>query len=272
MRISPAPVLILIALTGTAYAGAWTQEAGRSQLILTGAYYRANERWDNSGRRLSQPAYDKYELNPYYEYGWRDGITLGANLSFQRAQMDGAGASAAKTSWGIGDSEFFMRKRLWQRGGFIVSAEPMVKLPSFWTTGRNNPRIGSSQPDAGMGISAGYGFKVMGHDAFTDINAQYRYRFGRQKDQLRFAATAGLYLTDRWMVMPQGFVTGRVSKPQNAAFTESPDDDYSAVRLQLSAVYRLNADTSLQFGGFGDLYGKNTGVGRGILFSVWKQL
>jgi len=260
-----------LAATPHAYAGAWTQDQGRALLILSGNYYAADRMWDNFGRKQSQPSYSKYELNPYMEYGLWEGVTLGTNLSLDRTYQQGTGGSAAQSNWGIGDSEFFLRQRLWQGSGFIVSAEPMIKLPSP-ESGSSQPRLGSSHPDAGIGLSAGYSFSALGRNHFVDIDSQYRYRFGSPRDQYKFAATLGIGFTSRLTLMPQMFATYRASPPKIASFTQSASDDYDLTRLQLSAVYQLREDVSLQVGGFSDISGRNAGIGRGALIALWKRL
>lgn len=262
-------ILVSVA-AGQAYGGAWTQEEGSGQLIATGLYYTADRLWNNRGKKQPQPTYRKYEFNPYLEYGLADGITIGANLSLQRAQQEGTSTSASQSNWGLGDSEFFVRKRLWQRDSFIVSSESMVKLPSPGASHNDSPAIGGDHPDIGTGLSAGYGFAAGGLNHFANLDTQYRYRFGRQKDQVRLAATLGIHTTERWMLMPQVFATYRVSDPRATTFTQSSADDYNQLRLQLSAVYKLRDDVSLQFGGFSDVSGKNAGIGKGILIALWK--
>lgn len=262
--------LCSVALTaGAAHAGAWLQPEGRGQIILNGYYYTADEFFNNQGQRRSQPDYVKYELNPYLEYGLTDTLTVGTNLSLQRAAQDIA-TGGQNTNFSLGDSEFFLRAPLWQEGNWMVSASPMIKLPSPESS-NSVPKIGGTHPDAGLGISAGYGFGEGNSHHFANLDTMYRYRFGDPKDQINIAATLGWDLSPEWVLMPQIFLTYRVKSPQAATFTQSSGDDYNLVKLQLSAVYRWDASTSLQFGGFGDVDGKNTGVGRGTLFSLWRK-
>lgn len=253
----------------SAHAGAWTQGQGRGQVILTSSVYRADSLYDNQGRKTDQPTYAKAEFNPYVEYGLNDNLTVGANLMFQRAYQQGAPGMPSFVSWGVADSEFFLRRRLWASRGFVVSAEPMVKLPS--PNSRRTPAIGGRHPDAGMGISAGYGFKTGELNHFVNLDTGYRYRFGDPKDQARFALTAGGSVTPSLMIMPQVFVTRRLSSPTAATFTQSSGDDYNQISLQLSAVYKMNDRFSLQLGGFKHVDGKNAGAGKGALLSLWTK-
>jgi protein XagA len=250
-----------------ANAGAWTQPAGRAQLITTGLYYTADKLYTDQGQKQNQPRYTKYELNPYMEYGLWDGMTLGSNLSLQRTQQEG---TPEQVNWGVGESEFFLRQRLWQENGLVVSAEPMVKLPSP-DSSSDLPRLGGSRLDIGMGFSAGYGFAALGLHHFVNLDTQFRYRLGTPKDQVRLAATAGIAVAPDWTVLPQLFLTYRTSNPGMASFTQSSGDDYNLAKLQLSAVHSITPDISLQMGGFRDIDGKNSGAGYGLLVAVWKS-
>lgn len=267
-------LLIAVALAleaGRAYGGAWTLASGDALFILTGSSYDAGERFDDKGHAKSQPDYRQYDLNPYIEYGLRDGVTIGADTQLQRASQGGNPTLRGQNNTGIGDSEIFLRKRLWQQNGFAVSIQPLIKLPSLQSSASDIPKLGNSHPDAALGLSGGYGFSAAGLNHFIALDTQYRYRFGAQKNQTNFAATAGIHVSQRWTIMPQAFLTYRTGKRANAGFTESSADDYNLVRLQLAAVYELRKDVSLQFGGFDDIYGKDTGHGRGVLLALWKR-
>jgi len=274
MRYYPELVfsIALSFFTSNAYASAWTQEQGNTLLIVTSSYYTANEMYDNNGHSQPQAPYHQYELNPYLEYGYRDDITLGSNLFLESATQNASSGNSSEINWGLGDSEFFLRKRLWQQDGFVVSAEPLVKLPSPQASASDQPKLGDSHTDMAMGFSGGYGFSAYGLNHFIDVDTQYRYRFGPQKDQVRVNASAGIGLTEHWALMPQAFLTYRINEPAVPRYTESTSDDYNLVRLQLSAVYALTPATSFQLGGFDDTGGKNVGEGKGVIFAIWKKI
>lgn len=262
----------LLALLGfsasPAFGGAWTQDEGRARVIVSGSYYHSSERYNNSGHRQGTPNYGRYELNPYIEYGLYDDVTLGANLSLQRASQNVPGASA-NVHWGLGETELFARKRMWRQGGLVASVEPMLKLPA--PDSRDLPPLGSPNADIGLGGSLGYGRSLFGYHHFANLDTQYRHRFGRQRDQLRMGATLGIGVAPQWTVMPQAFLTYRTSDPGVAGFTQSNADDYHLTRLQLSGVYALSEGLKLQGGAFADVAGTNAGAGQGVLFSVWKH-
>lgn len=270
MRAQPAslsrrliPTLGFTLLAAPAFAGAWLQPEGKGQLIINNYYYTADKLFTNTGHQQSQSTYTKYELNPYAEFGWNDWLTVGGSLSLQRTSQSNT------TNFGIGDSEFFARLRVWQTDNLILSVSPLIKLPSL-DRSSDRPKIGSDDPDAGIGAALGYGFNAWGQHHFAEGAATYRYRFGSPENQWNLSATLGIGLTERWMLMPQIFATYRTKDPQTAVFTQSSGDDYDQLKLQLSAIYKLNDKTSLQLGGFSDIKGKNTGSGQGALISVWR--
>lgn len=258
-------ILAGLCLASDAYAGAWTQDKGKGLAIVNASFSYARAYYDNAGDRIWQPTYYKYELNPYLEYGLWDGVTIGTNISLQRVHN----TFPMETNWGVGDSEFFARFRLFQQDGFVFSAEPMVKLRSPDSEDDNLP-LGGAHEDTGLGLSAGYGFSAYGLNHFINLDTQYRYRFGNPKDQLKIAATAGASITPQIMIMPQAFYTRRMDSPAFAVFTQSSGDDYNLLKLQLSTVYKMNDELTFQFGSFGHISGKNTGAGQGFTFSVWR--
>lgn len=254
-------------MAGKAHAGAWTLPAGRGQMIATSSYYATDQRFNNGGYRQAQVPYKKFELNPYFEYGLTDSTTAGASLSLQRAHVDGFFPA---TNWGIGDTEIFLRQRLMDAGGFVISLEPLLKLPGLESSD-DFPQIGGRHPDVAMGLLFGYGFEAFGQNHFIALDTQYRYRFGSPQDQVKAAVTLGISFSPRFMLLSQGFGTARVKAPAVTSYTLSSGDDYSLLKDQLSIVYKLTDDVSLQAGGFVHQIGRNAGAGSGAFFSIWKS-
>ncbi len=245
-----------------AHAGAWTQKEGGGVAILTESYYASNHFYDNSGHRRRQVPYRKDELTPYFEYGITDALTAGATASIQYTSQK------PNINAGLGDSELFLRTRLFNRGPYVISAEPFVKLPSPST---RRPQLGGSQPDIGTSLSGGYAFSAFGHHHFAELSTQYRYRFGTPRDQLRINATLGLNVTDRITIMPQLFVTQRMGAAHMPLTTLSPSDDYNQTKLQLSALIRVADTWSVQIGGNHTMTARNTGAGGAGFLALWKQ-
>ncbi len=260
---------LLTFIPSYAYAGAWTQNNGKGLIISNLSYYSSSKYFDNSGKKRRTSNYSKYELNPYIEYGVRDWLTVGANLFAQRASQYNSGLGRQQVNWGIGDSELFFRTRLWHDNGFVISAEPMLKLPSMERQA-SQPQIGNNNYDSGVTLSAGYSFKVLQLDHFINFDGGYRHRFGNPGDQLKFAATAGLSVTKRAKILTQLFTTSRISN-SNSVFTQSSSDDYDLHQLRVSAVYEMDDRLSLQLGAYNNISGRNIGSGDGALLAVSKE-
>lgn len=256
--------LALCFLPNFSYAGAWTQAAGKGLFIQNFSYYSTNKYFDNSGNKQSMSRYRKYELNPYIEYGLNDWLTVGANVLAPMATQSG------QTNFGISDSEVFVRARIWRQNNWVVSAEPMVKLPSLWDE-TDLPKIDNNNFDAGLTLSAGYSFGYWGLDHFINIDGGYRHRFGAPHDQMRFSATAGISVTPKAKILTQVFNTSRIAGSNSAIFTQSSSDDYDLTKLQISGIYKIYDNISLQVGAFTNIEGRNTGSGNGGMFAVSKE-
>lgn len=245
------------------FAGAWPLPEGQLQVINTVSAYSSDTRYDNFGNPLAQPTYNKHEYNPYIEYGLTDDITVGANLFLQRASQNGS------VNYGIADSEFFLKKQIWKSGGYVASIQPIVKLPRLWEQD-NTPMIGSSHMDVGVSALGGYGFEMYDLSHYVEVETGYRYRFGDPENRFLLNATAGVGVTGSITIMPQVFTAWRATNPSGApTFTQTTQDDYDLVKLQLSGLYRASDTVAYQAGVFGDVYGRNAGKGQGALFSVW---
>lgn len=263
--------VLLLAIPDMALAGGWTQKYGAGLYIQNISYYRSSHYFDSAGKKQKLLGnYNKYDVNPYFEYGARDWLTLGANLSLQKLEQKVTSGSVAQVNYGVGDSEFFARTRLWHGNGFSFAAEPMIKIPSLRSAAAT-PQIGSKNYDAGLTISGGYCLKAFELYHFANVDLGYRKRFGQPKDQAKLAATIGISLSPRVVLMPQAFVTSRLGTPRNATLTQSSGDDYNLSELRLSVVYKFDEKLAVQVGGFRNVAGKNVGSGNGVLLSLQKS-
>lgn len=272
MRITknhPATVSLSLLFAGFCFApsanaepGAWPQAPQALQLINTVSYYQTEHYFDNSSKSTRQPAYKKTEWNPYFAYGLNGGTTIGASIFLQAVN------DSASSNFGIGDSEFFVTQTIWRNKNWIFSIKPLIKLPSPGSA-RYTPQIGSRYADAAISGLVGANIDAFGLKTFAELETQYRNRLGPSGDQFNINATFGVRLAPRWMLMPQLFQTVRTGNSKNAAFTQSPRDDYDLTKLQVSTIYTLNRHKRLQLGFFSHIEGRNAGNGSGMLFSVW---
>lgn len=236
-------------------AGAWLQRQGEGQVIHTLSWYRTGTPGD---------PYEKWEYNPYAEYGWSPRLTIGVSAYLDLASQEIA------TGWernaGLGDTEVFARYLVWEKGPSVFSIQPLVKLPGGWTSD-DFPAIGGEQMDAELkGL---YGTHFGPH--FLDVSLAYRARSETPSDQLKLEASFGYRLSEQWLILPQLFGTMAMDSTQGGVFTFAPSDDYDLLKWQLTGVYRYNDSLSFQAGGFGHALRDNTGGGGGIIAGVWQK-
>ncbi|MEZ5690903.1 MAG: hypothetical protein R3D71_04470 [Rickettsiales bacterium] len=261
--------IVLCSFSTIVYAGAWTRRSGEILLVSNFSYYFTDRRFDNSGNIQPLADYRKYEFNPYIEYGLYDDVTIGANLFLQRVSQENSVSGNWNSNWGIGDSEFFIRKKIWEKDGLLFSVEPMIKIHSPENRA-NQPIIGSRDFDTGITLSGGYSFGYAGLNHFVNIDANYRHRLGEANDQINLYSTLGLSINKKTMILTQMFNSFRLSDNKNSQFTNSSGDDYDLTKLQISAMYEVKDNMSLQLGAFSHVSGRNTGGGDGVIFAVHK--
>lgn len=266
MNIRYAIALLLLTLSNPAAAnpGAWVLDEGMWQVITTSSYYHSDERFDGAGNKIPQPTYQKFEINPYIEYGLMEHTTVGANLFLQQAKSGG------ESNWGLADAEFFARTRLWHTEDMVISVQPLIKIPGLFDDS-SQPTIGSDDADLALSGFFGYHFNLLDKRHFSEVEMQYRHRLGTPEDQYRINATIGLTITPQWQFLAQSFTTLSSDSVRGATFTQSARDDYDLQKIQLSGVYQVDDGLSLQAGGYYNIAGRNTGNGLGAIFGVWKR-
>ena len=244
--------------------------------------YRSNHFIDDNGIRKPQPTFHKQEWNQYVEYGWREDKTLGANLSLHRLTNDGAyydpalGASVHYTeeNYGLADPEIFIRQHLWHGDLFgndtRFALQPLVKLPSLYLDA-GNPRSGTDNFDAEMRLQVGIVFPFLDRHHFIATDVAYRHRFGEWRDQWKVDSTLGINLTDRVLLLYQTFLTQRAEGTARHAESSAAVNDYDLLKAQISLVYRLTDNVRVQLGGFQHMEARNTGDGKGVLLSFWRE-
>jgi hypothetical protein len=180
----------LAATVAPAAAGAWTREKGDGQAIVTTA-----RRMAPAGSMFGgAPNRDTTISQVYAEYGLLDGLTLGAKLYIELSTTDLDRSSAAFGG--------FLRKRLWQGGGSVVSAEAGDAHPiDQWLGTAFEAADPGAVPEAHLAGFYGHGWGDVWSGAFVSTGAGYQWRGGGQADDLRAEVTAGYKPTRRVMGM-----------------------------------------------------------------------
>lgn len=292
-------------LTGKqTHAAAWTQSQGKWQAIFSSTAYESTSSFDRRGKVTgSGTNFNKYEINPFFEYGLRDDITLGINPTLQHWQISGnsdtskaidfrgCGSSniitGNQSSGQIAEAEFFIRKRLIEIGNAVFSLQPLVKTPCVLIRD-SGVDISWNTYAAELRALAGYGFKwdpillgskmrpFAGQYHFADLEVAYRKRPSNLSDQVKIDGTLGFRFNANILMLAQVFSVISAGEENVGKVETSPNvftpliDNYGDMKLQLSGVVQATKTSSLQIGIYSDVLGKNYGAGNGVIISLWK--
>lgn len=192
-------VLGVIAST-SAYAGAWTQPRGESQLIATFSVTSASSRFDDAD---SDSAFTKLEMRVYGERGLTDWLTLAGQAAYARSDLSQGGVIQVG---GGTDVEGGVRVRLFQRGPLVASVQSGAAYVSGFA-GARDPITGAPGWDWETRLQAGSSLEPAISGGFIDLQGAYRRRFGDAADEWRFDLSAGATFRDPWRIFVQSFNT-----------------------------------------------------------------
>ncbi len=260
-------LLIAISLPTIAHASAWLQPKGKSQLFSTSYYYRSHEYADPAGYLWPQQRFTKWEQVFQWEYGLRHDITYGIAPRLGYALQNGSGSVGDLAFTGL---ELFRRQKLWQGQNSILSTQTSVIMPGIYND-TQTALLGKRSTDYDMRILLGHSMPDNGLYHYINAELGYRLRSGDVGDEIRAELTSGYRLSEQWTLLQQLFLTLSAAGTQEdmpSLVAVSPAD-YNLAKYQLSAVYDVNENRSIQLGVTQDLWSQNTGQGTGVLFSVW---
>src|SRR5882724_6675722 len=194
-------VMGLIASPTAASAGAWLQETGQGQVIVTGTPSQADKAFDGSGNLQSTPRYSKSELQALLEYGATNWLTVMLSPSLQHVDI-AAPLDAKRT--GLGYTDIGGRMLLLQGSSWVLSAQTTLRVPG--TFDKSNPAaIGYTDPEIDIRGLFGYSFAAGAWPAFVDVQVGQRFRFDGPPDEFRADFTLGFQVAPRWLVLLQSF-------------------------------------------------------------------
>jgi len=249
-----------LAIGASAHAGAWLQPKGEGLFIAQRSYFTSNAYYDALGSKQKQPRFDKWETQPYVEYGLAERITIGGTVFGQNLEQSG------HQKIGIADPELFARTVLWQGQTQLISAQPFVKFPSMF---RNEtvPRGGSSSTDYGLSLLYGKNLHLLSTRDYLDVSGGYRIRDSQLQNQWHADAALGVGILQSWTIIPSVHSVFAAQK-QTQNFSQTGDLDYDLIKAEIAANYRFNEKRSLQIGVFNHVWGRQTGNGYGISLGI----
>jgi hypothetical protein len=252
-------VIGIVASPTAASAGAWTLNTGTWQATVTDISTTASQAFDGTGRLNSFPRYNKSELQGWLEYGVTDPFTLIFAPELQHVDI-AAPFDAQRT--GLGYTELGGRYRLLQWDSWVFSGQATLRVPG--TYDNSNPAaIGYTDAQTDFRGLLGHSFSVGEMPAFVNLEIAQRFSIGAQPNEFRADGTFGIRVAPKWLLMAQFFNV--ISEGSGSM----PFTSYDYFKLELSAVYALTPDLSLQLGGISTYAGRNALQENGLVVGAW---
>lgn len=267
MHRSVLAVILVVAASRAAHAGAWTQDQDHWQAISSFDVTRAGKGYDGQSAPRAPVKFSKRFSKLLIEYGWSNSLTLILAPEYSTAASSWAGGTPVKAlDMGV---EAGARWRLTDTFG-VVSLQASLKYAgpydlSHGPIQQHDGVVHGSARRAEIRALYGTSFKLFGCDGFGDVELAERFVSSPFPNETAFDATAGLWLGSGTMVMAQSFnvVSGGDAEP--------PYTYFRTHKLELSLVQQLDEGWFIQIGGFVSPFGQNSLVEQGVTISFWSR-
>ncbi len=259
LALASTAVLLATAGMRTAQAGAWNRVAGDGLVITDYTFGRGGRYFDDKGRLAPARSYAKSELASYIEYGATDWLMLIARPSLDATRI---GAPDAGHYVGLGGSAVGAQVHLYDYGQAVFAVQSTFRLPGTHSD-RNPAEIGDTAREGDFRALGGVGFQLGPFLSFIDAQGSYRLRSGGAAAQWHGDLTFGIYPLSRLLVLLESFT----AVPTGPGTTRLPSSRYS--KMELKAVYQLNAAWAVQLGASTTVYGRNALLERGFTTGLW---
>ena len=252
-------VLCSATLPGAALASAFLEPEGEGLLILATRFDRSSAYYDARGKALPISAYRKFEISPYIEYGVTDWFTAIAQPSLAATRASGPYGARFE---GIGVGEFGGRVGIVELDEAVVAVQATVRTP-LQARGLTAATIGDTTYAGDIRLMGATAFDIDALPVFAAVEVGYRVRGGGARDEIRIDATLGSHPWPSLTLLAQTF----------SVFTQGPGGVYfpkmHAHKAEVSAVYHLTEEWSVQAGVFSTLFAQNARLERGAVTAVW---
>jgi hypothetical protein len=187
-------------LTLAARASAFLEPPGEGDIITATEFSDSTRAFDQNGKLIPIPAYRKFELATYIEYGLFDRLTLIAQPFYETARQDSTAVSVPGTEIGA-------RYGLAKFGPTVISIQEILHIPF----GAAQPPLGGFDEDdifsSDLRLLVGHVFEVEGVPGFLDLQGGYRWQEDGAPNEWHADLTAGVRPQPRLLVMMQTFAT-----------------------------------------------------------------
>lgn len=254
-----------LALLGSAEAsaGAWNQNPGEGQAIVTTGWFHASDIFQDDIVQVDFLGYTKIETRLWLEAGLTSDITLVLNGALQ--SLDFRDSLNDITFQGLDDIEVGLQWQLKRsenlaasiRASYVIDSEIDDRFPDIQSNGDTvelRALLGQSQ-------------ETLIGDVFHDTQLAVRVNGDGVFDSVHGTFTLGYKPTDRTIIMLQGFAD---HTENNSSFGDRTQIR-SQTSGQLSIVRQFQPGRYIQIGGKYAIDGRNAVRERALIIGVWTE-
>lgn len=253
---------LLLGAADLSFAGAWTQKAGYLYNRVAVNYYFADHNFDDDGERgdlANNGEFTDYNLSNYFEYGLSDPLTIFGSLAYKRIENNND--LRTDTTWGLGDIDLGLRRRLLDSDLGVFAVQALVKIPEAYDEGDYLP-LGNGQYDVEGKLLYGRSLYPL-LPGYTGLEIGYRWRDGAPSDEIRYLVEIGFDLTEK--VYTRGKLDGLYSldngQRTDASGNPTTTNNFDLGKLDLTIGYKLSPSWALEAAWTPAVYGQNTAAG-----------
>ncbi|MFL9868521.1 hypothetical protein PQR67_30505 [Paraburkholderia fungorum] len=253
----------LLMLAGpSAFAGAWTPPAGTGEAYLSTTATSNNRYFNDDGSSFTNQAYRKVETQLRVEYGITDSLTGFVGPSLLHTSV---GGSAGNSYFGLGYTDFGLRKRLYSDGANVFSVEATARVPGASNSG-NPAEVGYTGMEYDLRALYARSFQLGNWQAFADAELAWHIRNGAPPNEYRIDLTLGARPAPHWLVLLQSFSV--ISEGVGRGAFDVP---YRYYKIQPSVVWDFTSKWSAQLGAVTTVAGRNSWREQGVVAGLWRR-
>lgn len=264
LRVQPLLAACLILITsGDVFAGAWTQEKGKSYHRAAANYYYADEEYDADGDSTDMPfngEFTDFNLNYYMEYGILDELTVIGSAYYKMIEREDDYYKYETD--GMGDMDLGLRYRLHNSDIGIFSVQGLVKIPEFYDEDDALP-LGNGQYDYELRLLFGRSLWPV-IPGYMNLEAGYRWRAKDPSDEFRYLVEIGSEFGKNFYGRAKldALVSMDNADHNTDAFgNPTASIEYDLAKLDLTLGYHLNTQWGLELEYTPAVWGENTAKG-----------
>lgn len=261
--ILPLVAASLLAAAAPAEAAAFLAPPGQGDIITATSFSDTTRAFDDNGRLLPVPAYRKFELGTYVEYGLTDAITL---VGQPTADLVHQAAAQAEPPVAAG-TDLGARVGLANFGATIISLQGLAHVP-FAAGSRQSGLFDQDRvPAADLRLLLGHGFAIGATTGFVDVETSHTWQGDGLPGEWHADLTFGLRPQPQLLIMLASFMT--VAGHQTVPCAYWSCTYWSWLKLQPSIVYDLSRQWSVELGFFATIVGQDAGRELGPMTAFW---